>query len=34
MEMLIRAICFVGGFVVGLFQREYIYGRIKGVDIR
>ena len=34
MEMLIRAICLVGGYGVGLIQTAYIYGRIKGVDIR
>ena len=34
MVMLIRAICLVGGYGVGLIQTAYIYGRIKGVDIR
>ena len=34
MDMLIRLICLVGGYGVGLIQTAYIYGRIKGVDIR
>lgn len=29
-----RIICLVMGYVFGLFQTAYIYGRIKGIDIR
>lgn len=29
-----RLICIVIGYVFGLFQTGYIYGRIKGVDVR
>lgn len=29
-----RIICLLIGYVFGLFQTAYIYGRIKGVDIR
>ena len=34
MDMLIRLICLVGGYGVGLIQTAYIYGKLKGVDIR
>lgn len=34
MEIAIRVICLVGGYGVGLIQTAYIYGRLKGVDIR
>lgn len=32
--MAIRLICIVIGYVFGLFQTSYIYGRIHGIDIR
>ncbi|MBO5261165.1 MAG: glycerol-3-phosphate 1-O-acyltransferase PlsY [Coprococcus sp.] len=34
MDILIRAICLVGGYGAGLIQTAYIYGKLKGVDIR
>jgi glycerol-3-phosphate acyltransferase PlsY len=34
MDLLIRLICLVGGYGVGLIQTSYIYGKIKGMDIR
>lgn len=32
--MLERIICIIMGYVFGLFQTSYIYGKIKGIDIR
>lgn len=29
-----RIICLLAGYVFGLFQTSYIYGRMKGIDIR
>ena len=29
-----RIICLVMGYVFGLFQTGYIYGKVKGIDIR
>lgn len=29
-----RALCLLGGYVFGLLQTSYIYGRIHGIDIR
>ncbi|MDC9460339.1 acyl-phosphate glycerol 3-phosphate acyltransferase, partial [Clostridioides difficile] len=29
-----RIICLVIGYVFGLFQTSYIYGRMHGIDIR
>ena len=29
-----RIVCLVIGYVFGLFQTAYIYGRMKGIDIR
>ena len=29
-----RIICLVMGYVCGLFQTGYIYGKVKGIDIR
>ncbi len=34
MEILVRGICLIIGYVFGLFQTGYIYGKIKKVDIR
>lgn len=34
MDVLIRLICLVCGYAVGLIQTAYIYGELKGVDIR
>ena len=31
---MIRLICVAIGYLFGLFQTSYIYGRIKGMDIR
>lgn len=31
---MIRVICIVIGYIFGLFQTAYIYGRMKGIDIR
>lgn len=31
---MIRIVCLAIGYVFGLFQTAYIYGRIKGIDIR
>ena len=32
--MLVRIACLAIGYVFGLFQTSYIYGRMKGIDIR
>lgn len=32
--MLTRVLCLVIGYVFGLFQTSYIYGKMKGIDIR
>ena len=32
--MMIRLICVAIGYVFGLFQTSYIYGRMHGIDIR
>ncbi len=29
-----RFICLIGGYIIGLFQTAYIYGRMHGIDIR
>ena len=34
MTILIRMICLAVGYVFGLFQTGYLYGRKQGVDIR
>ncbi len=34
MNMLIRIICLLGGYCFGLIQTSYLYGRLKGIDIR
>lgn len=34
MEILIRVLCILMGYVLGLFQTAYIYGRLHGIDIR
>lgn len=34
MEVLIRILCVLGGYCLGLFQTAYIYGRLHGIDIR
>ena len=31
---MIRIVCVLIGYVFGLFQTGYIYGRMKGIDIR
>ena len=31
---MIRLICVAIGYLFGLFQTSYIYGRMKGMDIR
>ncbi|MBQ7944998.1 MAG: glycerol-3-phosphate 1-O-acyltransferase PlsY [Lachnospiraceae bacterium] len=31
---MIRVICIVIGYIFGIFQTAYIYGRMKGIDIR
>lgn len=31
---MVRLVCIVIGYLFGLFQTSYIYGRIKGMDIR
>lgn len=31
---MIRVICIAIGYIFGLFQTSYIYGRMKGIDIR
>ena len=30
----IKILCLVVGYCFGMFQTAYIYGRIKGIDIR
>ncbi len=32
--MIMRAVCLVIGYACGLFQTSYIYGKMKGIDIR
>lgn len=32
--MLVRMICLAVGYVCGLFQTSYIYGKKQGIDIR
>lgn len=32
--ILARAICLIGGYIVGMLQTAYIYGRLNGIDIR
>ena len=32
--ILARVICLVAGYAFGLLQTSYIYGRMKGIDIR
>lgn len=32
--MLARVLCLVGGYMFGLLQTAYIYGRMNGIDIR
>lgn len=32
--MLARVLCLIIGYVFGLFQTSYIYGKMKGIDIR
>ena len=32
--MMIRLICVAIGYVFGLFQTSYIYGKMHGIDIR
>lgn len=32
--ILARVLCLLGGYVIGLFQTAYIYGRLHGIDIR
>ena len=32
--MLLRMICLAVGYVCGLFQTSYIYGKKQGIDIR
>lgn len=34
MEIIVRILCFVIGYMFGLIQTAYIYGRIHGIDIR
>ena len=34
MEILYRVICIIIGYIFGLFQTGYIYGRLNHVDIR
>ncbi len=29
-----RFICLIGGYIIGLFQTAYIYGKMHGIDIR
>lgn len=31
---MVRILCLIIGYVFGLFQTSYIYGKIKGIDIR
>mgnify|MGYP000013602912 FL=1 len=31
---MVRIICLLIGYAFGLFQTSYIYGRMKGIDIR
>ena len=32
--MMMRIVCLIIGYLCGLFQTSYIYGRIRGIDIR
>lgn len=32
--ILARVLCLVGGYIFGLLQTSYIYGRLNGIDIR
>lgn len=34
MEILYRVLCIIIGYVFGIFQTAYIYGRLNGIDIR
>lgn len=34
MEILVRVLCVVMGYCLGLFQTAYIYGKLHGIDIR
>lgn len=34
MDILARIICLLGGYCFGLIQTSYLYGRLKGIDIR
>lgn len=34
MEILYRVICVIIGYIFGLFQTSYIYGRLNNIDIR
>lgn len=34
MMILARILCLVGGYLCGLLQTSYIYGRLNGIDIR
>jgi len=34
MDTLARIICLLGGYCFGLIQTSYLYGRLKGIDIR
>ena len=31
---MIRLVCVAVGYIFGLFQTSYLYGRMKGMDIR
>ena len=31
---MIRVVCVLIGYIFGLFQTSYIYGKMKGIDIR
>ena len=31
---MIRLVCVAVGYIFGLFQTRYLYGRMKGMDIR
>ena len=32
--MIMRIVCVIIGYICGLFQTSYIYGRMHGIDIR
>ena len=34
MDILVRILCVLIGYCFGIFQTSYIYGRLKGIDIR